>query len=243
MHDGSNDSGLAVLGDAELSAADVTTLIGSPARRISEPEVSLLWQFVKRQLDFFGALALIIVLAPFLLLVAVLVSTSGRPIFFSQNRIGRNGETFRCFKFRTMVPDAERVLLHLLENDPAARAEWQRDFKLKNDPRITGVGAFLRKTSLDELPQLFNVLRGEMSLVGPRPIVQGELNRYGRAARWYLAVRPGMTGLWQVSGRNDTDYVRRVALDTYYVRAQSLALDFVILLMTIRVVVAGRGAY
>ena len=238
MNDGAEDQALALITETDVSTVEVNT------RRISrEPELSALKQAAKRAFDFAGAVALIILLSPFLLIVGTLVATSGKPIFFRQSRIGRSGEMFKCYKFRTMVPDAEKVLLDLLERDPVARAEWQRDFKLKNDPRVTKIGAFLRKTSLDELPQLFNVLKGEMSLVGPRPIVQAELNRYGRAARWYLAARPGMTGLWQVSGRNDTDYIRRVALDTYYVRSQSLMLDLVILLLTVRVVVARRGAY
>jgi len=142
-----------------------------------------------------------------------------------------------------MIANADQVLAEVLAGDPAARAEWERDFKLKNDPRITPVGAFLRKTSLDELPQLWNVLKGEMSLVGPRPIVTAELERYGDQVGYYLEARPGMTGLWQISGRNDIDYADRVNLDAWYVKNWSLWYDIVILLKTVRVVLAKSGAY
>jgi len=150
---------------------------------------------------------------------------------------------FSCLKFRTMVPNADQVLRDLLERDSDLRAEWIRDHKLRHDPRVTRLGRFLRRTSLDELPQLVNVLRGEMSLVGPRPVVREELLRYGRNVGTYLAVKPGITGLWQVTGRNDTDYRRRVVLDTYYVRNQNLVLDLYILLKTTGVVLGGNGAY
>jgi lipopolysaccharide/colanic/teichoic acid biosynthesis glycosyltransferase len=150
---------------------------------------------------------------------------------------------FSCLKFRTMVPNADQVLRDLLEEDSDLRAEWIRDHKLRNDPRVTRLGRFLRRTSLDELPQLVNVLRGEMSLVGPRPVVREELLRYGRNVGTYLAAKPGITGLWQVTGRNDTDYRRRVVLDTYYVRNQNLLLDLYILAKTTGVVLGGSGAY
>jgi undecaprenyl-phosphate galactose phosphotransferase len=150
---------------------------------------------------------------------------------------------FPCYKFRTMHVDAEQQLRDLLASDPAARAEWEREFKLRNDPRITRIGHFLRRTSLDELPQLFNVIRGEMSLVGPRPIIQAELARYGDDVDYFLMVRPGMTGLWQVSGRNDVDYDTRVYLDTWYVKNWSLWYDIAILFKTVRVVFARKGAY
>jgi lipopolysaccharide/colanic/teichoic acid biosynthesis glycosyltransferase len=142
-----------------------------------------------------------------------------------------------------MVPNAEQVLREILERDPEIKAEWVRDHKLRCDPRVTRLGRFLRRTSLDELPQLWNVMRGEMSLVGPRPVVREELLRYGRNVRTYLAAKPGITGLWQVKGRNDTDYRRRVVLDTYYVRNQNLGLDLYILLKTTKVVLGGSGAY
>jgi len=194
-------------------------------------------------LNQLGALLILVLISPLMALVAWLIwKRDGAPIFFGHYRVGRDGELFRCLKFRSMYRDADRMLKDLLESDPQARAEWDRDQKLGNDPRITPVGHFLRKTSLDELPQLFNVLRGEMSLVGPRPITTGELTRYG-AARWhYLSVQPGMTGLWQVSGRNNTTYDERVALDRRYVEARSFRLDLSILFRTIKVVVARDGA-
>jgi lipopolysaccharide/colanic/teichoic acid biosynthesis glycosyltransferase len=142
-----------------------------------------------------------------------------------------------------MVPNAGQVLDELLARDPQARAEWSRDFKLKNDPRITAIGAFLRETSLDELPQLWNVLKGEMSLVGPRPIIEEELERYGDQVDYYLEAPPGMTGLWQISGRNNTGYEDRVALDSWYARNWSLWYDLVIMIRTVRVVLARKGAY
>ncbi len=216
-------------------------LVSMATRR--EPQLSMPWLMSKRVFDFPVALLLLFLLSPFLLVVSLAVASSGRPIVFAHTRIGRGGKQFKCYKFRTMVPDAEHVLRALLAASEDARLEWARDHKLRNDPRVTRIGAFLRKTSLDEIPQLFNVLAGHMSLVGPRPIVQQELNRYGRAARWYLAVRPGMTGLWQVSGRNDTDYRRRIALDAYYVKSASWQLELSIFLMTIRVVLGRRGAY
>lgn len=199
------------------------------------------YEQLKRLAALFFAVTLLVLLLPLLLVIAIGVRLSGRQIFFAHERIGLNGKPFKCLKFRTMRVDAEQALAKLLAEDEAARAEWERDFKLKNDPRITRFGAFLRKTSLDELPQLFNVVRGEMSLVGPRPVVAEELSRYGRYARYYLATRPGMTGLWQVSGRNNTSYRRRVAMDCTYVRRRSLALDIRILIKTAVVVIGSRG--
>ena len=198
---------------------------------------------VKRTVDILGALLIGAVLSPLILVIVLMMSLENGPILFRHRRIGRGGQAFNCLKFRTMVPNAERILHDLLEKDPAAKAEWIRDHKLRNDPRITYIGCFLRRTSLDELPQLWNVLRGEMSLVGPRPIVKEEMLRYGRYLLTYLAAKPGMTGLWQVTGRNDTHYRRRVAMDTYYVRKQSLLMDLLILLKTVKVVIWGHGAY
>jgi exopolysaccharide production protein ExoY len=190
-----------------------------------------------------AALALLILLAPLMALIAIaLWRADGAPLLFGHYRVGRQGRLFKCLKFRTMRRDAAEALAELLRTDPAARAEWERDQKLVNDPRITGIGAVLRKTSLDELPQLINVLRGDMALVGPRPITVSELTRYG-SARWhYLSVRPGMTGLWQVSGRNDTTYAERVALDRHYVESRSLAVDLAILVRTVGVVLNRDGA-
>ena len=212
-------------------------------RIVRRPDVPKGWFALKRAIDVVGSGFLLISLAPVFMILASSVGLSGRPIFFSQQRIGKDGRRFRCFKFRTMVPQAEDALTKLLESHPKLSEEWQQTRKLRDDPRVTQVGAFLRRTSLDELPQLFNVLMGEMSLVGPRPIVQQELNLYARASGWYLAARPGMTGLWQISGRNDIGYRKRIALDTYYVRNQGFLLDAVILLRTIRVVIRGSGAY
>jgi Undecaprenyl-phosphate galactose phosphotransferase WbaP len=198
---------------------------------------------VKRTIDIVGASSLLIAMFPILLIMGVIVmSDGGRPVF-GHVRIGRNGRKFRCLKFRSMVTGADAVLKHLLATDPKAREEWDRDFKLKNDIRITPIGRLLRRTSLDELPQLWNVLRGDMSLVGPRPIVDEELARYGADVHYYLETKPGMTGLWQVSGRNDVDYATRVSLDVSYAKDCSLSLDILILLKTFKVIFKRDGAY
>ncbi|MGH7106716.1 MAG: sugar transferase [Acetobacteraceae bacterium] len=197
----------------------------------------------KRVLDVMGAIMLAAIFSPLMLAIALLMRREGSSIIYKHRRIGWDGQGFECLKFRTMVPNADQVLRELLERDPAIKAEWVRDHKLRCDPRVTRVGRFLRRTSLDELPQLWNVVRGEMSLVGPRPVVREELLRYGRNVRTYLSAKPGITGLWQVKGRNDTDYRRRVVLDTYYVKNQGLLLDLYILLKTTRVVLGGSGAY
>jgi exopolysaccharide production protein ExoY len=190
------------------------------------------------------ALAIVVVLAPLLVLVALLVFLQdGGPILFGHQRIGMRGRPFVCLKFRTMAKDSDRRLAQLLAEDPEARAEWERDHKLRNDPRVTPLGQFLRRSSLDELPQLLNVIRGEMSLVGPRPIVQAEVRRYGCRIRHYYAVKPGITGLWQVSGRNDVSYRRRVAMDCYYARHRSLLLDGRLLVLTVPAVLIRRGSY
>jgi len=184
------------------------------------------------------------VLAPFFLIVAMMVRADGGPAFFAHQRVGRGGKLFGCLKFRSMVIDSQARLEDLLANDPAARAEWDATRKLKNDPRITRIGRFLRSTSLDELPQLINVLRGEMSLVGPRPVQEAEIDRYyGASAAHYMAVRPGITGLWQVSGRSETSYESRVALDVAYVSRPSLLADIAILLRTPVAVLSRRGAH
>jgi exopolysaccharide production protein ExoY len=198
----------------------------------------------KRAMDIGGSLALLLMTAPIFLTLYLLARFEGGPAFYVHRRIGRDGIPFGCLKFRTMVPDADRVLEALLARDPAARREWQATWKLKSDPRVTCRGAFLRATSLDELPQLFNVLRGEMSLVGPRPVVQAELDTlYGPAAPVYMSVRPGLTGPWQVSGRSDADYDGRVSLDVAYVRNPSIRTDLMILLRTVGAVLKRRGAY
>ena len=201
-------------------------------------------RLLKRVLDLAATLALGLFSLPVLALVAVAVKLdSPGPVFFAQTRIGKGGRKFRAWKFRTMVRDAEEVLERYLLEHPELREEWLQDQKLRRDPRVTRVGRFLRRTSLDELPQLWNVLRGEMSLVGPRPIVDAEVPRYGPRFALYAQVLPGITGLWQVSGRNDTTYEERVELDSYYVRNWSPWLDLYILARTVWVVLTARGAY
>lgn len=196
-----------------------------------------------RMLDIAFALALTAVFLPVILFTAGSLAFSGGPIIFSQPRLGRGGRVFRVYKFRTMVPNAGEVLKDLLERDPALKAEWEQHYKLKNDPRVTPIGRFLRKTSLDELPQLWNILVGDMSLVGPRPIEPFEIEKYGRFAKHYFAQNPGLTGLWQVSGRSEASYARRVVLDAFYSKNRSLAMDLGIIVKTVRVVLLGNGAY
>jgi Undecaprenyl-phosphate galactose phosphotransferase WbaP len=200
-------------------------------------------RFMKRAFDVVASLVLLALLAPLMIYLAVRIRNDGGEALYAHQRVGRGGRTFRCIKFRSMVIDASDRLEHLLESDPELRTQWEREHKLKNDPRISKVGHFLRKTSLDELPQLWNVLRGEMSLVGPRPIVHAELARYGDDIDYFLMVRPGITGLWQVSGRNDVGYEKRVYLDTWYVKNWSLWYDIAILFKTVRVVLRREGAY
>lgn len=194
--------------------------------------------------DYVLTLAGLLVISPLLLVIAVWIyKDSPGPIIFKHIRIGKDGRAFPCYKFRTMCTDARERLEELLKNNAAAREEWERDFKLKNDPRITRSGAFLRKTSLDELPQIFNVLKGEMSLVGPRPVIREELERYGDYVGDYLMVKPGITGMWQVSGRSDTTYEERVQMDSWYVRNWSVWLDIMLLWRTIKGVYKCEGAY
>ncbi len=198
---------------------------------------------ILRLLDIVVGIVAVIVFAPLLIgLVIAICVTSPGPLIFAQPRIGKDGREFRCFKFRTMVIDATDRLEQLLASDPAARAEWARDHKLRNDPRITPLGRFLRKSSLDELPQFFNLINGTMSIVGPRPIVNAEVVRYGRRFADYCRVRPGITGLWQVSGRSDTTYRRRVALDVAYSKHRSLGLNIKIMMMTVPAVLAAKGS-
>ena len=197
----------------------------------------------KRVFDLCSASSLILLLFPLLTLIAVaMVLLQGRPIFFRHMRVGRDGKRFFCLKFRTMVVDAERALITHLASDRAAKAEWELSHKLKQDPRITPFGAILRKTSIDELPQLLNVLRGEMSLVGPRPIVETEVKYYGDVIEKYYRVRPGITGPWQAGGRSAASYEYRVHLDEMYVDQQSLLRDIVILARTLPAVLKMRGS-
>lgn len=198
----------------------------------------------KRAMDVALACSMLLVLAPLFLALLLLVRADGGPGLFGHMRVGRGGRLFPCLKFRSMVVDSQARLEALLASDPAARAEWEETRKLRHDPRVTRVGEFLRKTSLDELPQLLNVLRGEMSLVGPRPVQQAELDRfYGAAAAHYISVNPGITGLWQVSGRSSTSYATRVALDVAYVTRPSLWQDLKILLRTPVAVLSRKGAH
>jgi undecaprenyl-phosphate galactose phosphotransferase len=200
-------------------------------------------QLIKRCFDLTVSVLVLLLGSPLFLFIAFKVSQSGRPIFFGHIRVGQHKRPFPCYKFRTMAPNADKLLADLLASSPEARAEWERDFKLKNDPRITPIGHFLRKTSLDEIPQLWNVLKGDMSLVGPRPIVTAELERYGNQVDYYLEAKPGVTGLWQISGRNDVTYDTRVYLDAWYVKNWSLFNDIVILLRTVKVIFRKDGAY
>jgi exopolysaccharide production protein ExoY len=197
---------------------------------------------LRRCADRLIAALLLVIFSPLMLACAALIRRDGGPATFAHYRVGSRGRVFRCFKFRTMCVDAERKLREVLDSDPALRDEWERTFKLVNDPRVTRIGRWLRRSSLDELPQLLNVLRGDMGLVGPRPITLVELRLYGPARWQYLSVLPGMTGLWQVSGRNRVSYERRVQLDDEYVRNRSVWLDGWILLKTVLVVLTRDGA-
>jgi len=213
-------------------------------QRSGYPAAGTAKKALKRLVDIAAALVGLILMAPLGILVAAMIyATEGGPIFFGHERVGRHGRRFKCYKFRTMVRDSEAVLQAHLKNNPLARAEWEARRKLRNDPRVSRLGEILRKSSVDELPQLFNILRGDMSLVGPRPIVQDELQYYGENARFYLSVRPGLTGLWQTSGRSDTSYSQRVMLDTEYALTYNFWLDARIVLKTAEVVLTREGSY
>jgi Undecaprenyl-phosphate galactose phosphotransferase WbaP len=228
-----------------MSSVPVQTIQQSTTQTIGlERDRKAFFPIAKRALDIIGAGLGLVLLSPLFLIVALMLRADGGPAFFAHQRVGRGGKLFGCLKFRSMVIDSQTRLEALLASDPAARAEWEATRKLKNDPRITPIGRFLRSTSLDELPQLINVLRGEMSLVGPRPVQEAEIDRYyGASAAHYMAVRPGITGLWQVSGRSETSYESRVALDVAYVSRPSLLADLSILLRTPVAVVSRRGAH
>lgn len=200
-------------------------------------------QAVIRALDVTIAVAALIFFLPAMVLLSIILAMQGGPVFFAHQRLGMNGRRFYCLKFRSMVVNAEERLARLLSEVPEARKEWFENHKLRNDPRITAFGRFLRRSSLDELPQLFNVLKGEMSIVGPRPIVEAEVPRYGHRISSYYAVRPGLTGIWQVSGRNDVGYRTRVAMDCVYARAVRPSLYIWLVLATIPAVLARRGSY
>jgi exopolysaccharide production protein ExoY len=198
----------------------------------------------KRLVDIFLAASAILLLAPLLVICfAATAASSPGAVLFRHRRVGFGGRAFNCLKFRTMVADAPERLRELLDSDPMIAEEWATNRKLKYDPRVTAIGSILRKSSLDELPQLFNVLRGDMSIVGPRPVTEEELVRYSAAAGDYLGCRPGITGLWQVSGRSTTSYTKRVACDSFYARKWSMALDAKILIVTIPSLLLTEGAY
>ena len=224
-----------------VSARDLGGVLGLEVRQrllLASPRI------LKRVMDVAIAAVGGLLISPLLAAIAILIKMdSPGAVLYGHTRIGQGGRRFIAWKFRSMVVDADRVLEEYLAKRPELYEEWERDHKLKNDPRVTRVGRILRKLSLDELPQLWNVIKGEMSLVGPRPIVQDELAKYGDKGTFYLKVRPGMTGLWQVSGRNDISYEERVELDVYYVRNWSVWLDLYILARTVWVVLFGKGAY
>jgi Undecaprenyl-phosphate galactose phosphotransferase WbaP len=199
---------------------------------------------LKRAIDVIGAGLALLLFLPLMLVVAAMIKlTAPGPVLFAHRRLGKDGKSFHCLKFRSMVTNSAEVLAQHLATNEQARAEWARDHKLRDDPRITPLGKFLRRSSLDELPQLINVLVGEMSLVGPRPIVTDEVAKYGRYITYYNSVTPGITGLWQISGRSDMSYRRRVAIDTSYARNRSTQLDIAIMLRTLPAVLAARGAH
>ncbi|AIJ32378.1 undecaprenyl-phosphate galactose phosphotransferase WbaP [Actinobacillus suis] len=211
--------------------------------RVNNNLAKLSSRVLKRAMDIVGSILLIIFTSPILIWLYFTIKRDGGNAIYGHLRIGQNGKPFKCLKFRSMVLNSEQVLNELLACDETAKAEWEKDFKLKNDPRVTKIGAFIRQTSLDELPQLFNVLVGQMSLVGPRPVVTDELVYYKENLDYYLMAKPGMTGLWQVSGRNDVDYDTRVYFDSWYVKNWSLWNDIAILFKTITAVRKRAGAY
>lgn len=229
-----------------MSSAEVSILFSEKIlmlnlrNNLSSPYNRLIKRIFDLTLTILGGL----MISPVLLVIAVMVGIDNRGrIIFAHKRVGAAGKKFPCYKFQTMVPDAEEKLKKYLAENPEARREWEESFKLTNDPRVTKLGGWLRKTSLDELPQLWNVILGDMSLVGPRPIVEDEVPKYGKNIREYYMVLPGITGMWQVSGRSDTTYPERVAMDTWYVRNWSVWIDIMYLFKTVKAVLQGKGAY
>ena len=200
-------------------------------------------RLIKRVFDVVASSLLITIASPALVFLALQIRLDGGPVFFKQSRVGKDGRAFNCFKLRSMHVDAEKRLAELLETDDALKEEWSRNFKLSNDPRVTKIGGFCRRTSLDELPQLINVLIGDMSLVGPRPLLFNEIDRYGDSLELYQLVRPGITGAWQISGRSNTTFEDRIALDEWYIRNWSIYYDVFCLIKTIGVVFDKEGAY
>jgi Undecaprenyl-phosphate galactose phosphotransferase WbaP len=231
--------GLPVLGFDQTQFFSHDTVLFSFRNNLAQPMARV----VKIVFDYCVALVSLVILAPLLLAMAILVKLDGGPAFFAHTRVGAGGRKFKCLKFRSMVTNSAEVLQHVLSTDPAAAAEWAETQKLQADPRITPIGRVLRKTSLDELPQLFNVLRLEMSIVGPRPIVGAEVPKYGEDIAYYYETRPGLTGLWQVSGRTGTSYEQRVQLDTWYVKNWTIWHDLAIMAKTVPAVLKRKGAY
>jgi Undecaprenyl-phosphate galactose phosphotransferase WbaP len=212
---------------------------------VTSHRLRMFWNLgIKRLMDLVIVTIGGLVLLPLFLTISLLVKISSTgPVLYGHKRLGQNGKSFTAYKFRSMVQNSNEILAALLKSDPGLREEWLKNHKLKNDPRVTRVGKFLRRTSFDEFPQLINILKGEMSLVGPRPIVDEEVEKYGEDFNRIFSVRPGLTGLWQVSGRSDTDYGERISFDTYYLQSWSVWLDIWILYRTFGVVFRGKGAY
>lgn len=232
--------GLSLYGNSPQYFFGHDIMLMQPRPKITSP----FSRIIKRAVDICGSLFLLALLSPLFLILTILIRKEGGDAFFGHKRLGRNGKEFYCLKFRTMIPNAEKVLQELLAKDPEAKAVWDTHMKILNDPRITKLGDFLRKSSIDELPQLVNVLKGEMSMVGPRPIVRDETKHFNKEQlACYLSVRPGITGLWQVSGRNDTTTKHKAQLDAWYVTNWSFWHDIVIILKTFTVLVKRSGAY
>ena len=199
---------------------------------------------IKRGIDLALSIGGGLCLLPFLLLIALVVGIDNKgSVIFAHRRIGKGGREFKCYKFQTMIPDAQEALEKYLSSNRQAKKEWKENFKLMNDPRVTKLGSFLRRTSLDEIPQLWNVIKGDMSLVGPRPIVAKEIKYYGKNFKEYAMCKPGITGIWQVNGRSDTTYEERVAMDTWYAYNRTNILDLKYLFKTIKIVFLAKGAY
>ena len=212
----------------------------SSTHNLTKP-ISLFW---KRFIDLLLLLISSPVVLPVVLIVSLIVKISSPgPVFYGHKRTGKNGKEFKCWKFRSMVIDADKQLEKILAENPEMRAEWEKDRKFTNDPRVTKIGKILRKTSIDEIPQFFNILTGEMSFIGPRPVTEPELKKYGNKAQIILSVQPGLSGMWQISGRSDTGYEERVTLDSYYIQNWSVWLDIWIIIKTVYVVLRGKGAY
>lgn len=233
--------------DVPMCGVEVETFFSERMMALRMRNNLLLWynRLLKITLDYIFTIPGLVLLSPVFLIVALLIyKEDPGPIFYKHMRVGKNGKVFPCYKFRSMCVNSQERLEKLLKNDENARKEWESSFKLKNDPRITKIGNKLRRTSLDELPQLFNVLRGEMSLVGPRPVIQQELDEfYKDNAELYKMVKPGITGMWQVSGRSDVNYDERIVMDNWYICNWTVWLDIMLLWRTVKVVLGGKGAY